>query len=50
MKEIIYTVDDEEVDYCNTCDYYGEDDYYCIKRCGADNGWKGYERSEIKED
>ncbi len=40
MREIIYTVDDEEPD-CNRCDYCDEDDYYCIKRCGAEHGWNG---------
>lgn len=49
MREIIYTVDDEEPD-CNRCDYCDEDDYYCIKRCFAEHGWNGYERSECVSD
>lgn len=49
MREIIYTVDDEEPD-CNRCDYCDEDDYYCIKRCGAEHGWNGYERIEYVSD
>ena len=49
MRQIIYTVDDEEAD-CNRCDHcYGED-YYCIKLCGAEHGWNGYERIEIMLD
>lgn len=49
MREIIYTVDDEEPD-CNRCDYCDEDDYYCIKRCGAEHRWSGYERIERVSD
>ena len=45
MKTIIYTVDDEEPD-CNRCDHCCGEDYYCIKQCGAEDGWNGYERLE----
>lgn len=45
MKTIIYTVDDEEPD-CNRCDHCCCEDYYCIKQCGAEHGWNGYERLE----
>ena len=45
MRTIIYTVDDEEPD-CNRCDHCCGEDYYCIKQCGAEHGWNGYERLE----
>ena len=41
MKTIIYTVDDEEPD-CNRCDHCCGEDYYCIKQCGAEHGWKSF--------
>lgn len=46
MKVIIYTVDDEEPD-CNRCDHCCGEDYYCLKQCGAQHGWNGYERIEM---
>ena len=43
----IYTADDEEPD-CNRCDHCC-DDFLCVKQCGAEHGWRGYERIEIEE-
>lgn len=43
----IYTADDEEPD-CNRCDHCC-DDFLCVKQCGSEHGWAGYERVEIEE-
>lgn len=45
LKEVIYTVDDEEAN-CNRCDNM-ECEYLCIHNCGSEHGWNGYERIEL---
>ena len=40
---IIWTADDEEPD-CGICD--NQDCYGCCENCGAEFGWKYYEREE----
>lgn len=45
----IYTADDEEPD-CNRCDHCDSDDYLCVRRCGPEHGWNGYERIEYEEE
>lgn len=47
QKLRICTADDEEPD-CNKCDHCN-DDYLCVKNCGPEHGWGGYERIEYKE-
>lgn len=43
-KTIIYNADDEEA-RCINCDNYGGD-FDCVKLCGPDHGWYGYQRTE----
>lgn len=47
METIIYTADDEEPN-CNRYDHCCDEDY-CLKQCGAEHGWNGYERIERLE-
>lgn len=48
MKEIVYTADDEEPN-CNKCCHCDCDGYLCIKQCGSEHSWNGYERIETVE-
>ena len=48
MLSFTYTADSEEPD-CGRCDHICDSDKYCIKNCGAEHGWSGYERTEIFE-
>lgn len=50
MKDkIVYTADDEEPDCgrCDNCDLDGE--YFCVKSCGPEHGWYGYQRTEWED-
>lgn len=48
MLGFTYTADSEEPD-CGRCDHICDSDKYCIKNCGAEHAWGGYERTEIFE-
>ena len=44
---VTYTADDEMPDClnCDNCD----SEYDCSKFCGAEHGWFGYRRTELKK-
>lgn len=47
--KVVYTADDEEPDcgQCDNCDLDGE--YFCVKSCGPEHGWYGYQRTEWED-
>lgn len=46
--DTVYVADDEEPK-CGRCDHINDSDEWCVKNCGAHNGWNGYERTVFIE-
>ena len=42
---ITHTVDDEDAK-CERCDNADLPHAFCVKNCGAEHGWCGYQRTE----
>lgn len=49
MTKYIYTADDEYPD-CGMCDNVNASDEFCIRLCGSDRGWNGYQRTVYEEE
>ena len=48
MRNEVFTADDEEPD-CGRCDNCDGSLRNCVKLCGPDHGWYGYQRTESEE-
>ena len=49
MTKYTYTADDEYPD-CGRCDNVNASDEFCIRLCGLDCGWNGYQRTIYEEE
>ena len=49
MTKYTYTADDEYPD-CGRCDNVNASDEFCIRLCGLDCGWNGYQRTVYEEE